>query len=299
MTPVNQPNETITIAGKPANYINTGTSDLNFYKPKPYLNYIPTGAFYRFSYVLYFSMSSSSPKTTLVTNSFVNCNYLNIIAIIDANIVNIPEGFAQTCNRVTSLRLLNAGIETIDKNAFKGLINLEVIQMTNNKVSCLPPDLFQTIPNIQFFHLMLNKITTIDSNLFRNLPKLTTINLSGNSIAYLPVLNLTGSALTKNFTIFVPENPIVAIKPDFCTIFDSRTSFMDYIDVPHVKCFLVNNAQTQGISRFNCRTTMAPQLQNCYSNWTLSMNGPVRCEASCPWSFILQQILDYLKMNNL
>ena len=198
------------------------------------------------------------------------------------------------CTNIKAIQLNNAGIETLHKNAFKGLVNLVELQMRNNKISCLPPEIFQTMPNIQSLFLERNKIKAIDRTLFRNLPKLTYIHLGESLISYLPALDFTGTAQNRFFTLFIPGNPTVAISPDFCKIFDSRpANFEDYFDVNHVKCFLTNNAQTSGISRLNCRSTMAGNLQNCYLNWTTSMNAPVTCGSS--WSSIWQQILDYLK----
>jgi len=295
ITRVTQPNEAITVAGKPANYVNTARMEISLYKIRPYLDYIPAGAFYTFQHASSFGMSSSSPKTTLLTNSFVNCNSLDFLSIQDANIVNIPEGFAQACTNIKTLMLINAGIDTIDKNAFKGLTNLESLYMKNNRLTCLPPDLFQSIPNVKFMDLQSNKIKAIDSRLFRNLPALHGIEMRLNLISYLPTLDFTGSATNGNFGFCLSGNPIYAISPDFCNLFSQRTVFPeDMFDIPNIKC-LVNEPGTVIIKKSNCQNSMAIPLQKCYSNWTSSMNAPVTCGPPCPWSSIWKQILDYLK----
>ncbi|KAL7049573.1 hypothetical protein ACKWTF_003772 [Chironomus riparius] len=296
ITQVTQQNEAITVSGKPSNYVNTGTKQLNFYKTKPNINYIPTRLFSVFPYLLYFATGSSSSRLTLVTNAFTNCNSLNVLCIQDAKVVNVPEGFAQTCTKLIGVQLINAGVETLDKNAFKGLVNLREINMRHNKISCLPPELFRTVPNIGSLFMENNTVNALDKNLFRNLPRMGYINLSNNKIKYVPLLDFTGTALSIQLFIFLERNPVHAIKPDICDFLDSRPeSLRDGYAVYLLDCFLVNSAQTQSISRSNCRTSMANNIQNCYANWTSAMDAPVKCGTSCPWSSIWQQILDYLK----
>jgi len=297
MTPVNQPNETITIAGKPANYINTATKYPSLFMMRQvYLSYVPTRMFYIFPNIIDFVMVSSSPTTTLVTDAFVSCTSLVKLYIQHANVSNIPAGFAQSCINMKKLMLYSNEIQTIDKNAFKGLMNLMELYLNDNKISCLPPAVFQTIPNIQFIILMNNRISAIDSTLFRNLPKLHTIKIENNLISYLPTLDLTGSATqSENFQITLHANPIYAIKPDFCNVFNSLpASLSASIGVSVIKC--LPSTHTTIIDKFNCQSAMASYLQKCYSNWTLSMSVSVVCVSPRPRSSIWQQLLDYLNI---
>lgn len=296
ITPVTQQNEVITVAGQATNHINYGTSSINLFRGMPNLKYIPTKLFLIFPNLYYFATSSSSSRLTLVTNAIINCNSMTVLAFQEANVVNIPEGFAQTCVNLIAVQFINAGVETIDKNAFKGLIKLVEFNMRNNKISCLPPDLFQTIPSIQSILLEDNKIKAIDSRLFRNLPKLQEIRFKNNLLSYLPLMDFTGSAQKEWFVLDVSRNPINAIKPDICDFLESQPSNLKpsyYFN--EINCFLQNNAQTELVDRSNCRTTMANSLKICYSSWTSSMNAPVNCGEVCPWNSIWQQILDYLK----
>ncbi|KAL7049570.1 hypothetical protein ACKWTF_003769 [Chironomus riparius] len=299
ITPVTQPNEAITIAGKLANYINSATIDLNFYKPGLNLNYFPTKVLYTFPFVNTFVMSSASPKTILETNSIVNCNFMNILLFVVMNISNIPEGFAQACTNINNLQFYSAGIDTIHKNAFKGLVNVTTLLIQKNRITCLPPDLFQTIPNVELVDLQHNRISAIDSGLFRNLPKVRYINLNNNSISVLPTLDFTSSCKAHPFSAFaiiLSANPIYAIKPDFCNTFNARLNevYEQIFYVPDTKC-LTGDSTTAIIKKSNCQSSMAIPLQKCYANWTLLMNFPVQCEP-CPLSSIWQQLLDFLNI---
>jgi len=299
ITPVTQPNETITVAGKPANYINTATSNPKLYMKRPYLSYVPTRMFYIFPNITEFAITSCSPKTTLMRDSFVNCASLLQLNFNFANISNIPEGFAQSCTNIKRLVFSYIGLETIDKNAFKGMINLEALYIFYTKLSCLPPDLFQTTPNIQQIIITNNKVSAIDSSSFRNLPKLKFIQMEDNLISYLPTFNLTGTSILYGpFESRFYGNPIYAIKPDFCNIFNSRPAqpvgYVDYFDITEIKCLQSTN-QRVAIEKSNCQT-MASRLQNCYSNWTLSMSVSVTCAPPSPWSSIWQQLLDFLNI---
>ena len=302
MTPVTQPNEAITIAGKPFNYINTATNDISFYKLgfiQPGLNYFPTRAFYTFPFLNSFIISSSSPKTTLETNAVVNCNYLTALGFINMNISNVPEGFAQACTNLNNLLFYNAGIDTIHKNAFKGLTNLGILLLQNNRITCLPPDLFQLIPNVELVDLQNNRISAIDSGLFRNLPKVRYINMNNNSISVLPTLDFTSSCRAHQFQPFpivLTANPIYAIKPDFCNTFNARVDdvYEQIFYVSGIKC-LSGDPTTALIKKSNCQSSMAIPLQKCYANWTLLMNLQVNCDP-CPLSSIWQQLLDFLNI---
>lgn len=296
ITPVTQRNEDITIAGKPANYISTGTQDIKLFKLGANLNYVPTKIFSIFPYAYSFSMSSVSSKTTLETNSIVNCNSLNNFGFYDMNIYNVPEGFAQTCTNVKFIFIQNAGIDTIHKNAFLGLTKVHSLYMNKNRITCLPTDLFQTMPNVEYLDLQSNRISAIDSGLFRNLQNLHAIELRLNLISYLPILDFSGSAQYRHFALFLSGNPIYAMHPNFCSTLNSRPVFAyeDMLDVPQIKC-LPGDVTTVTIKKSNCQGSMAIPLQKCYSNWTSSMNAPVKC--GIPWCSIWQQILDSLKKN--
>lgn len=308
MTPVTQPNEAITIAGKPANYLNVATYEFStFFKSGFNFNYFPTRILYIFPYLNRIKMSSSSAKTTLETNSIVNCEFLADLIISNINISNIPEGFAQACINLYNLQFFNAGIETIHKNAFKGLTNLEILMISKNKITCLPLDLFQLTPNLELIALENNKISAIDSGLFRSLPKVRLIDLSYNLINYLPTLNFPRSCIQYPiFGFLLTGNPIYAIKPDFCNTFNTRpdVAFDFHTAYPprsnasivaQISC-LSSNETPAGIRKSNCQGAMAIPLQKCYSNWTSSMNSPVTCEPPCQWASIWQQILDFLKI---
>ncbi|XP_070504345.1 phospholipase A2 inhibitor beta-like [Chironomus tepperi] len=292
-TPVIAPNETITIAGRATNYINSASSYIVF--NSTILRYVPTNFFKFFPYLNSFAMINTF-TTNLVTDAFTNCQYLNTLGIYYVNIQNVPEGFAQSCSNVRILWLVNAGIQTIDVNAFKGMTKLEFLTMPDNKIACLPPDLFQNIPLISEINIENSKILAVDSGLFRNLPRLHIINLSRNLLSYLPLFDFTGSAaLNGNLAFFLSTNPINAIHPSFCNIFDTRpTNVVDMFDIPNFNC-LPRTAQTATLLKSNCRTTMASYLQVCYGNWTTAMSYPVPCASSSCALFLWKQFLNYLK----
>ncbi|KAL7049571.1 hypothetical protein ACKWTF_003770 [Chironomus riparius] len=292
ISPVTQPNEAITIAGKPTNYINTAPNYFSFYMTRFNMNYIPTKLFMVFPKIIGFVMASSSPKTTLETNSIVNCDYLTALSFIGINILNVPEGFAQTCSKIVKLQFNMAGIDSIDKNAFKGLISVENLLMLYNRINCFPPDLFQTVPNLKTLELRNNRIFAIDSGLFRNLPQLNMIDMKFNSISYLPTLDFTGTAQSQFFSFLISENPIYAIKPDFCNTFNSRSAFEDIFDVQYVRC-LSGDPTTVTITKSNCQGSMAIPLQKCYSNWTSTMSTSVTCAPACSQSLLGNTILVY------
>lgn len=281
ITPVTQPNEVITIIGKPTTYVYTSEYYINWYMIRINMKYIPTRIFYTFPKITGFVMGSSSPRTILETNSFVNCDYLTTLTFNSMRILSVPEGFAQSCTKITNLQFNGAGVDTIHKNAFKGLVNIETLYILYSRVSCLPPDLFQTVPNVKTLDLRSNRIGAVDSGLFRNLPKLISVDLRDNFINYLPTLSFAGSALYQNFAFYISGNPIYAIKPDFCTTFNSRPVFPleDTIDISQFLCLSGDTASVV-LKKSNCQNLMT--LQKCYSNWTLSMSAPVNCDAPCP-----------------
>ncbi|KAL7048610.1 hypothetical protein ACKWTF_003421 [Chironomus riparius] len=293
LPPVTSPSEPITIAGKAANYIDTLTSFVFF--NATVLRYVPTKVFTTFTNIVQFAMLNTF-TTNLVTDAFVNCGKLTMLAIQAVNIPNVPAGFAQSCSNVGTLMLISDGIQTIDVNAFKGLSKLKILMMADNKLTCIPPDLFQNTPLISEIDFSKSQILAVDSGLFRNLPYLHVINLSKNMLSYLPLFDLTGSAaLNGNLAFYLSGNPVNAIQPTFCKLFDSRpTNVVDMFDVPGFKC-LPNTAQTVTILKSNCQTTMATYLQKCYANWTITMSFPVPCASSPCALFLWQQFLNYLK----
>lgn len=286
LPPITSPDEDITLKGSAASFVFFNST---------ILRYIPRKIFTVMPNINMFYMLNTF-TTNLITDTLVNCGNIQTVCIQAENFPNVPAGFAQSCSNIKTLMMKDDGIQTMDVNALKGLVKLENLNMQGNKITCLPPEIFQNTPVISDINFVNNKILAIDAGLFKNLPRLHVIDLSGNMLSYLPLLDITGSAaLNGNLAVFLPGNPINAIDPKFCSLFDTRpTNVIDMIDIPGVKC-LPNTAQTSKIYKSNCLTTMAPYLQKCYANWTVAMSFPVPCSSSSCALFLWQQFLNYLK----
>lgn len=301
ITPVTQPNEIVTVSGKPTGYVNTLTTGIDF--SNFYLKYVPTNVFSTFPAFQWLQIYNCS-TTSLLTDSFTNCASLVSLAVLYGNIPYVSEGFAQTCGNIERIYLANNNIEVIDKNAFRGLVKLNMVDMKSNKITCVPSDLFQPAPLMQNIFLEKNKIAGIDRNLFRNLKSLLNVYLDDNLIKYLPKLNLAQGNLNPMGISFY-RNPIVAINPDFCSTFTNRSlNYVDNINIKmntdpgNIPCLPVGSTLSQ-ISRFNCISS-ANVLQSCYANYLPSMPDTIACELNpiCIPGSVWYKLLDFLKNLN-
>ncbi|XP_070504343.1 leucine-rich repeat-containing protein 70-like [Chironomus tepperi] len=297
-TPVTQVNEMITVYGQPVGYVNTLTNNMaltNFF-----LKYVPTNIFSTFTGIKWFSMTNCS-TTALMTDSFKNCASMESFSISGGNIPYVSEGIAQTCINIKSVWLRSNNIEAIDKNAFKGLVNLNMIELTYNKLTCLQPDVFQTSPLLQNIFLEYNAIAGIDRNLFRGLKYLLNVYLSYNMIRYLPTLNLTqDNANAMGISLY--RNPIIAIKPDFCSSFATRSAsyndlinLKNYNDPVNIPCLPAGSTFNQ-ITKWNCASSVSI-LQSCYNNYTAAMPDLVSCELNpvCVPGSVWYKLIDFLR----
>lgn len=297
MTPVTAANEVITVSGRATNYVNTVTSlmTLNNFV----INFIPKNIFSVFTSLGLLNIKNFG-TATLTTDSFVNCLNLKTIVMELGTIVNVPEGFAQTCSNIGGVVLRNDNIESIHVNAFKGLGKMTFLDMRNNKIACIPGNLFQPTPLLESIYLLDNKIAGIDSGLLRNLAGLTMIQLTNNLIKYLPTLTLPTS--TKQIAIFLYGNPINAVEPDFCTIFNPRTSPSS--DVVYLKDGSLQNGipcLVPGIvfNRFtkaDC-ASFNNVMKTCYANYNSSMTDAFPCASSsvCVSAATMTKVLDFLR----
>lgn len=298
ITPVTQPNEIITIAGKSPGYINTLTTGIDF--SNFYLKYVPTNVFSTFPAFQWLQIYNCS-TTSLLTDSFTNCASLVSLAVMYGNIPYVSNGFAQACINTERIYLSNNNIEFIDKNAFRGLVKLNMVDMRSNKITCVPSDLFQPAPLMQniFFHK--NQIAGIDRNIFRNLKRLLNVYFDDNLIKYLPTFNLAQGNLNA-ISISLYRNPIIAIKPDFCSMFANRSlTYIDHFNIknnntdPNIPCISASSTLSQ-ISRFECSSS-ASILQTCYANYAPTMLDTISCDLNpiCIPGSIWYKLLDFLK----
>ncbi|XP_070504369.1 uncharacterized protein [Chironomus tepperi] len=274
ITPVVQPNDVVSVSGKPAGYINTATTILGI--SDFVLNYIPPSLFTVFPKLSDFFIQKCS-MTNLITDNFVNCADLQSLALEGGNFAIIPAGFAQTCTKILNLRMANNNILSFDVNAFQGLTGVRDLDLTYNNITCIPADLFQPLISVVTIHLEYNKITAIDSSTFRNLPKLMHANLKFNLLSYLPTLDVNGSSTQYPFTHCFENNPIYAVSPDFISTIVKR-------NFGPSDCFMMGGdlcsttSKLYPIQTFDYQTS-GLNLVNCYGNWTSSMNAPVTCAA--------------------
>lgn len=303
ITPVTQPNEAVTISGKPANYISTATS--SFALSERVFNYIPSGIFTVFPNLIGFAINNCQ-TTTLAAKINWNCAQLQNFFISNGIILNIPAGFLQTCVQLTVLHLSGNRIETIDKNAFKGLTGMTTLELSNNNLTCLHADLFQNLPNLRSIYLNNNKIKIINSGTFRNLSSMIYVNFAYNLLQYLPTFDLNGTSTQAYSYITFYSNPINAISPDFTSIYPKRSSLpsvqFSIADIPCLN-YPMNNGYYV-IDPYNYKD-VGRDIQKCHQNWTSSMTDNVLCgqgsvpattaAPSCPISSFWQQLLDYLK----
>lgn len=299
ITPATQQNEAVTFVGKPVGFISSATKNLQISNSP--LNYLPPAIFTAFPNLIGL-MINNYQKITFAANPNFSCAPLKNFYIYDGIVLNIPEGFLQTCSELGDLYLSRNAIETIDKNAFKGLTKLNTLQLENNNITCIPVDLFQNLPVLSTLLLRHNKIKVINSGTFRNLPSIIYINLEGNQIRYLPTFDFNGTSVKTQTVIGFQDNPIYAINPDFTSIYPKRGSLPDISFIlSGIQCIIDDGR----FINLNSYMSSGPYLQNCYQNWTSTMTDNVLCgqssvpattaAPSCPIAPFWQQLINYLK----
>jgi Leucine-rich repeat (LRR) protein len=267
ITPVTQPNEVITINGKPSDYVST--AETNFIIRNQVINYIPSGLLTLFPNLGTLNVENCG-TTTLTTDAIPKCGILWSFVLRGGTFTNIPAGVLQSCENLTDLWIVESSATTIDVDALRGLVKLSSIYILSNKISCLPVGLFQHTPKIGKLRFMNNTITAIDSNFFANVPSLRNIDFKLNLITYLPVFNLTGT--TQISLIDFQSNPINALGPNFCSIFG--TSALT-ININNISC-IPSSSQISLVASSVCQN-YALELKNCESNWVPAMSAPVPC----------------------
>ncbi|XP_070504370.1 slit homolog 2 protein-like [Chironomus tepperi] len=273
ITPITQQNEVITVNGQPSNFIDPVTFGAWFYDQS--FKYIPTGIFPIYPKLQYLYMYNCG-IAVLTTDSIPNCGELRWLKISGGIFPDIPVGAFESCKSLDVLDLNDNNATAIDENAFRGLQNLTMLYLGNNKLTCLPPNVFQNTPLLSSLYLPVNRLTSIDVNLFANLPRLSGVMLYQNLFTYPPKVNLA-NIKAQSFYIDIRENPIAAISPDICTYLTTLPSYNFGYGVYNVSCIPMDK-QIYELTSSNCQN-YAADLQDCFSNWTSSMDVPVPCGA--------------------
>lgn len=291
MTPVVAPFEDITVAGQAANYVEPKTLQLYFINTYV-IKFIPTRIFNIFPSLISVQITNCS-TSILTTDAFMNCNNMINIQVEYGNILFVPEGFAQRCSLVRGLSLIYNNIQTIDTNAFRGLSILQNLDLRGNRLTCLTPAMFLNIPRIQEIYLLNNYFQTVNTLLFKGLKELKKVDLSSNLLSYIPIFDLTNTAITSGtLGLAFYGNPVKAIRSNLCTMFTSRpTNVTDTYYIFNFTCqpSLLSYKPT---TKLNCQT-MNANFQTCFTGWTAAMAvnypcepGPV-CIPSSIWSKVL------------
>lgn len=288
ITDVISENESISIAGQPADFVDNTTYSLNFMSPSM-LTYVPTSLFSRFIKLQSFGMANTS-LNNLVSNAFTNCGLLTSITLTQNDFPVIPSSFASTCVNVTMLNLFQNNIQAVDSDAFVGLRYLNYVMLRENKITCLPPGVFRHTTVLSNIDLSNNLITKLDPATFRGLPNLNSVMLGNNPIASIPAFDFKYTGMTMGLNIMIENNPIMAISPMFLTrLFAHRTgytssTYVNFFDTygNTTTCIPRNNMYTSHISTYSWPMANVT-LTECYNNWNEEEeNKPVSCASSLP-----------------
>lgn len=259
---VTQPNEAITIAGKPSNYVNTNIMQLARQAPD-IMRYFPTNFFKVFPNTVWVSLYNVG-LTNLVPNAFGTCAQVGLVTLDSNNFPLLPSGFAQQCSQMTKFAGYRNNIQTLDPNALLGLGNLEELYLSDNNITCIPNGFFQYTPKMRIVNFRRNRLIAIDRFIFQNLPNLQEVDFQGNSLTYITSLIIP--IPVTGFKMDLTQNKIYAIHPTFFSQF-----FMDPTKSPRFLIFgipcLVDYYTCGEINRsyfLNCHNTL---LQRCYSNF--------------------------------
>ena len=113
------------------------------------------------------------------------------IKINGASLLYFPLNLHQSFDNLTSIVIVNCGIEFLQNSDFKGLQKITELSLAHNKILAHRGDTFADLINLQKLDLQGNRIESIPTKMFIQNTKLSFINYEGNKLQFIGVRTLS------------------------------------------------------------------------------------------------------------
>lgn len=113
-------------------------------------------------------------------DQFKHVRAFNILS--PTNLTRLPAFIFTHFPKMLTLRVHNAGIESLDTEPSGRDHPLEELNMQDNRIATLPKTVFLRFPHLTAVDLSNNQIRTIDAGVFQHLFKLRSLDLSNNAL---------------------------------------------------------------------------------------------------------------------
>lgn len=143
-------------------------------------------------------LTISQPNTKVIAVNYDSAKDVERIGINGASMLYLPLNFNETFVKLTSIVIVNSGIEFIQNSDFKGLQNITELSLANNKILAHRADTFTDLINLQKLNLQGNRIESLATKMFIQNTKLSFVNYEGNHLQFIGVKTLV---LLKSLTM--------------------------------------------------------------------------------------------------
>lgn len=127
-----------------------------------------------------------SGLTRIQPNAFTQARNLDHFYITrNPDLRVIPANAFEGASKLTTLEILECGVDTIHENAFNGLDSLQLLSLSSNQIHQLPPAAFSGLDNLRSLTLNNNKIHQLPPNIFQPLVALMSIHIDRNDIKFI------------------------------------------------------------------------------------------------------------------
>ena len=200
-------------------------------------------------------LAISQPNTKVIAVTHDKVTDIERIFINGASLLYLPLNLNESFVNLTSIVIVNSGIEFIQKSDFKGLEKITELSLANNKILAHRADTFADLLNLQKLDLQGNRIESLPTKMFIQNTKLSLINYEGNKLQFIGVK-----------TLFVLKNlKMMNLLRNVCINMTVDTS-----DSGNFKSVIIEN----------CLGSEDPEyLRNLYCNYELFKANGYRCTA--------------------
>ena len=117
-----------------------------------------------------------------------------------------------TKSRITSMKLLSNGMETLESDVFQGFTSMTRLSIQNTELKTLEPGLFHGLTSVTSLTIENNRIKVLPEDIFNDLNGLTSLTLSGNDLTSLDEDTFDGLSSLRQLTL--SENDLATLDED-------------------------------------------------------------------------------------
>jgi hypothetical protein len=151
---------------------------------------------------------------TLRRDDIANIQDVTTLKLIDNDLVTIEPGAFHNLPKLKTLKISRNDVEKIEAGVFNTLTNLTELDLSENEIHSIATTAFHNMTSLNSLNLTNNKLTQLDLHWFDYTPSLQSLRICQNQLTEVPARAFTALKSKLDLSIFLEDNYIEKIDKD-------------------------------------------------------------------------------------